>query len=256
MQLGLVTYNLAKDWDLATLLTNCAATGFAGVELRTSHAHGVEPGLSAAARRAVRDRFEASGVVLWALGSVCEFDHPEAAVVRANIATAAEYLQLAAEVGAVGVKVRPNHLHDGLDPADTCRQIGLALQEVGQAAEDLGVLVFLEVHGRGTSDPHWIREILDVCEHPSVGACWNSNPTPPEVVDGSIGSSFRLLADDIISCHITELWRPDYPYRELFARLSAVGYDGFTLAEIPESPEPLRLMRYYRALWEALQPAA
>ena len=42
MKLGIVTYNIGKDWDLDTLIANCEGTGFDGVELRTTHAHGVE----------------------------------------------------------------------------------------------------------------------------------------------------------------------------------------------------------------------
>ena len=41
-RLGLVTYNLAKDWDIETLIKNCEETGFEAVELRTTHKHGVE----------------------------------------------------------------------------------------------------------------------------------------------------------------------------------------------------------------------
>ena len=42
MKLGLVTYNLANEWDLETIEKNCTETGFEGVELRTGHGHGVE----------------------------------------------------------------------------------------------------------------------------------------------------------------------------------------------------------------------
>ena len=40
--LGLVTYNVAKDWDLDTILRLVPEAGFEGVEFRTTHAHGVE----------------------------------------------------------------------------------------------------------------------------------------------------------------------------------------------------------------------
>jgi hypothetical protein len=40
-QLGIVTYNIAKDWDLSTILTKLDALGYEGVELRTTHAHKV-----------------------------------------------------------------------------------------------------------------------------------------------------------------------------------------------------------------------
>src|SRR6266481_7752397 len=42
MRLGLVTYQLAQDWDLETIIKNCEAAKFGGVELRTTHAHKVE----------------------------------------------------------------------------------------------------------------------------------------------------------------------------------------------------------------------
>jgi hypothetical protein len=38
----------------------------------------------------------------------------------------------------------------------------------------------------------------------------------------------------------------------LFSLFKAARYERFTLAEIPESKEPERLMRYYRALWQEL----
>ena len=46
MHLGLVTYNLAADWDVRTIIKNCEAAEFEGVELRTSHAHKIEVNLS------------------------------------------------------------------------------------------------------------------------------------------------------------------------------------------------------------------
>ena len=60
MQLGLVTYQWGADWDLSTVIENCEKTGFAGVELRSTHKHGVEPSLDDAQRKAVAQRL--SGV--------------------------------------------------------------------------------------------------------------------------------------------------------------------------------------------------
>lgn len=256
MQLGLVTYNLAKDWDLNTLLANCEATGFEAVELRTTHAHGVELTLDASARRQVRARFEDSPVRLWGLGTTCEYDSPDAATVQRNVEETRRWIELAADVGAAGVKVRPNRLHEDVPPEQTCQQIGEALQSLGPEAEAAGVELWLEVHGSGTQHPARIHDILAVATHPAVGACWNSNFNEHEVQHGSIEQSFSLLAGGIRSCHITELAEPAYPWRELFWRLKDVGYDRPTLAEIQGSADALRLMRYYRALWQAYQPPA
>jgi len=252
MKLGLVTYNLAKDWDVPTIIEKCRATGFEGVELRTTHAHGVEPTLSVEKRREVKRRFADSGLVLWGLGTTCEFHAPDEAVVRRNIETCRAFVQLAADVGARGVKVRPNALPDGVPVERTLEQIGRALRECGQIAADQGVEIWLEVHGRGTSHPPHIRTIMEHCGHPQVGVCWNSNLT--DVKDGSLKEYFGLLRDWIRSVHINELYREEYPWRELFTLLQEAGYDRFTLAEIPGSPDAERLMRYYRALWRELTP--
>jgi hypothetical protein len=54
MRFGLVTYLWGQDWDLPTLIKNCTASKVLGVELRTTHAHKVEPSLNAAERKVVR----------------------------------------------------------------------------------------------------------------------------------------------------------------------------------------------------------
>lgn len=251
MRLGLVTYNLARDWDVGTIIKNCEETGFEGVELRTTHAHKVEVDLSAAQRKKVKKQFADSSMELVGLGSAFEYDAVDPAEVRRHVEGTKEYVKLAADLGAPGVKVRPNKVHDdeGVPREQTFEQIGLALRECGAFASDLGVQIRLEVHGRVTCEPPHIRRIMDYADHDNVFVCWNSNMQ--DMVDGSIDANFALLAERIRLVHITELWN-GYPWRRLFALLKASGYQGFTLAEIPESPEPLRLMRYYRALWKEL----
>ncbi len=248
MRLGLVTYNIANKWDLPTLIEKCKAIGIEGVELRTTHAHGVEPSLTSDQRREVRKRFEDSGIVLWGLGSICEFHQTDPVVVRKNIEDCKAFTLLAVDTGAKGVKVRPNAFSEGVSHQKTLEQIGRALNECGRFAADHGIEIWLEVHGKDTCHPPHIRTILDVCDHPSVGACWNSNPQ--DVKDGSVKEYFSLLRPDIKSCHITELWRTEYPWKELFSLFKATGYDRFTLAEIPESADPDRVLRYYKALWQ------
>src|SRR5207244_7252916 len=108
MKLGIVTYNIAKDWDVPTIIKNCGQTKFQGVELRTSHAHGVEVTLSKQQRAEVRKRFADSSVQLMGLGSACDFHTPDQAKLRADIAANKNYIVLAHDVGAPGVTVRPN----------------------------------------------------------------------------------------------------------------------------------------------------
>jgi sugar phosphate isomerase/epimerase len=74
------------------------------------------------------------------------------------------------------------------------------------------------------------------------------------VVDGSIKENFTLVADKIREVHLRDLTDEAYPWRELFQLLTDTGYRGFTLAEIPDSPDPERVLRYFRSLWLAYQP--
>jgi sugar phosphate isomerase/epimerase len=256
MRLGLVTYNLAKDWDVPTLIAMCEKTGFEGVELRTAHAHGVEVSLSMARRAEVRKRFADSRVELAGLGSAFEYHAIDPAEVRRNVEGTKDYVRLAADLGSPGVKVRPNGLQvkAGIPKERTLEQIGVALRECGEFARDYGVEIRLEVHGAETCLLPNIRAILDAADHPNVFVCWNSNMADLDA-SGSLEAGYSLVRGKIRLVHITDLDNA-YPWRDLFARLARDGYQGFTLAEVGQpSPEPERFMRYYRALWLAYQPA-
>jgi sugar phosphate isomerase/epimerase len=253
-QLGIVTYNIARDWDLDTIFKKLEALGYEGVELRTTHAHKVEVNLTKAQRDEIRKRFEDSVVQIAGLGSAFEYQSADPAVVKSNIEGTKEYVRLAHDIGAPGVKVRPNAIPKGADLDATLHQIGRALHEVGDFADDFGIEVRVEVHGGVTQELDNFARILKYADHPNVFACWNSNPT--DVKNGSIKDTFALVADRVREVHLRDLTDEAYPWRELFALLKAHNYQGFTLAEIPESRDPDRVLKYFRALWIAYQPAS
>jgi sugar phosphate isomerase/epimerase len=251
MKLGIVTYNIAKDWDVPTIIKNLTETKFQGVELRTSHKHGVEVSLSKAERAEVRKRFEDSPVQLMGLGSAFDFHTPDQTKLRADIAATKEYILLAQDVGATGVKVRPNGLPKEVPKEKTLEQIGKSLHELGDFAVEHGQVIRLEVHGPQTQFPPNIKTILDVANHKAVGACWNSNQTD---LDGEgFDHNFNLLKNKIFSVHMRDLYLDEYPFRKLLAGLNESGFTGYCLAEIEESKDPIRTLRYFRSLWLAYQ---
>lgn len=253
LKLGLVTYNLAKSWDVETIIKNCTEAKWEAVELRTTHAHGVETSLSAEKRSEVRKRFEGSPVKLASLGTAFEFQSVDAGEVRKNIDGAKEYAKLAADVGAKGIKVRPNGFQTqrGVSEEDTLRQIGRALAEVGASAAEHGVEVRVEVHGRGTSRLPNMRKLLDNANHPNVFVCWNSNQE--DLLDGGLEANFQLVKEKIHFVHLRDLYLEEYPFRKLFRLLRESGFTGYACAEIPESGDPVRLMKYFRGLFLAYQ---
>lgn len=152
-QLGCVTYNLLKDMDLDTIIRTLEAAGIAAVELRTGHAHGVEPSMGPQERARVRARFERSKVRLLSYGTTCEFHSPDAAERKRQIDTGKSFVDLAQDTGALGIKVRPNGLPAGVPYETTIQNIAAGLRELGDYAEPKGIEIWMEVHGRETQEP-------------------------------------------------------------------------------------------------------
>ena len=250
MQLGLVTYQWGADWDLPTVIKNCEAAGFRGVELRTTHKHGVEPALNEAARKEVAKRFSDSQVELVGLGTTCEYHSPDPAVVGKNIEETKAFIRLCHDVGGSGVKVRPNGLPAGVPVAKTLEQIGKSLDEVAAFGEGYGIEIRLEVHGRGTSEIPNIRKIMDVSKQPGSKLCWNCNKE--DLAGPGLAANFNSVKERIGTVHIHDLIS-DYPWRELFDLLKKANFKGWTLVEEgSQTTDPVRVMTYYRLLWETM----
>ncbi|MCX6013265.1 MAG: hypothetical protein NTV30_07645 [Chloroflexi bacterium] len=95
LKLGLMTYNLGKDWDIDTIIKNCTETGWVHAELRTTHKHGVEVTLSKQERAEVKKRFKDSSMEAISLASAFAYHFTDQAELRKNIEGTKEYLQLA-----------------------------------------------------------------------------------------------------------------------------------------------------------------
>ena len=252
-EIGLVTYLIAAEWDVPTIIRNCSEAQFKAVELRTTHAHGVEVSLSSAERKNVRAMFDNSPVRLASLGSAFEYDNPDPAILRENIEGTKKYAELAADLGCDGIKVRPNRLHEdkGIAREKTIEQIAAGLTEVGNAAADQGVEIRVEVHGQDTSRFPVFNAIMERCESPNVYVNWNSNDD--DLLDGGLEHNFKLVADKIRFVHMRDMFLESYPWRKLLTSLRQNGYNGYCCAEIPASSDPLLVMKYYRALFLAYQ---
>lgn len=250
MQLGLVTYMWGAQWDLPTVIKNCQATGFAGVELRSGHKHGVEPALNADQRQRVADAFRDSGVELAGLGSACEYQSPDRATLQKNIDLTKAFIVLAHDLGASGVKVRPNGLPKDVPVEKTLEQIGRTLGELAAFGEGYGVTLRLEVHGHGTDNLDNVRTIMQIAKHPGATVCWNSNPT--DTAGKGLEYNFNQVKDRLGTIHIHDLIS-EYPWQQLFDLLNGTGFDGWTLVEEgAATADPIRVMKYYRLLWERM----
>ena len=63
---------------------------------------------------------------------------------------------------------------------------------------------------------------------------------------------FEMQAE-IGQVHMRDLFLEEYPWRQLITSLAAMKFDGYCFAEIPESGDPIRVLKFYRALFRAYQ---
>ena len=252
IKLGMVTYLWGKDWELPTLIKNCADTGMQGVELRVEHAHGVMPELNATQRSDVKKRFADSPVQLVGLGTNQQFDFVEQDKLRASIERTKEFIRLSADVGGSGVKVKPNALHKEVPTEKTLAQIGESLSELARYGADFGQQLRLEVHGEATQELPAIKTILESAPHPNATICWNCNPQ--DLNGKGFDYNFNLVKNRFgATCHVRELDRTDYPYPALLTNLVKMNYTGWILLECHTNPaDKIGSMRAQKAVFERM----
>jgi sugar phosphate isomerase/epimerase len=252
MRFGLVTYLWAKDWDLPTLIANCEKTGFRGVELRTQHAHGVETNLNAAQRSEVKKRFANSSVTCIGYGANFEYHSPDPAILRANIEQTKEYIKLCKDIGASGIKVKPNDLPAEVPKEKTIAQIASSLNEIGKFAQDFGQLVRVEVHGTLTQQLPNMKAIFDQVTESDVKICWNCNDEDllPPGLEGNFNMVKKWFGDTV---HIRELNDGNYPYQQLFNLFTGINYNGWILLEARTEPsDKISAMREQLSLFKTM----
>ncbi|MEX2176587.1 MAG: TIM barrel protein [Pirellulaceae bacterium] len=248
---GLVTYLWGADWDLPTLLANCKQTNCPGVELRTTHAHKVEPELTEQQRAEVAKRFGDSGVTCVGIGSDERFDNPDPAVLKMAIERSKEFIRLSHDIGGSGVKVKPDRFHPNVPKEKTIEQIGKALNELGEYAAGFGQQVRLEVHGQCAELPT-IKAIMDVATDENVFVCWNSNKQ--DLAGEGLAHNFELIRKRFgATCHIHELASPDYPFQDFLSLLVKTKWEGWCLMENASKPaDRVAAMAAERKLFDAM----
>ncbi len=251
MRLGLVTYLWGKDWDLPTLIANCEKSQVLGVELRTTHAHGVEPSINVGERIEVKKRFEGSSVELVGPGSNERFDHPDPEGLKKAIEATKAFVKLSHDCGGSGVKVKPNSFQKNVPREKTIEQIGKSLNVVAAFGADYGQEIRLEVHGQCSPLPI-MKEIMQFADHPNVGVCWNSNAQDLE--GEGLEHNFNLVKDRFgATAHVRELNLRDYPYQQLMNLFVKMDYAGWILLECRTNPEDrVAAMIEQRKVWEGM----
>ena len=142
---------------------------------------------------------------------------------------------LCKDIGATGLKVKPNTLPTDVPKEKTIAQIAASLNEVGRFAKDYGQLIRVEAHGRFTSELPNMKAIFDQVTEENVKICWNSNVVDlnPPGIEGNFNMVKQWIGDTV---HVRELTAGDYPYEKLFQMLTEIKFKGFILLEASSDP--------------------
>jgi sugar phosphate isomerase/epimerase len=196
----------------------------------------VEINLSQAQRAEVKKRFAESKVKCVGYGANYEYHSPDPAVLRKNIEGTKEYIKLCKDIGATGIKVKPNNIPASVPREKTIAQIAASLNECGKFAKDYGQLVRVEVHGDISQEIPNMKAIFEQVTEKNVKMCWNCNDQDlnPPGLEANFNSVKQYFGDTV---HIRELNEGNYPYQQLFDLLRGIKYKGWILLEARTNPK-------------------
>ncbi len=189
----------------------------------------------------VKKRFADSPVTCVGYGSNFEYHSPDQAEVKKNIQGTKEYLKLCKDIGATGIKVKPNGIPKEVPWEKTIAQIASSLNEVGRYASDLGQVIRVEVHGSVSQEIPNMKAIFEQVTEKSVTMCWNCNDQDlnPPGLEANFNSVKKWFGDTV---HIRELNVGEYPYQQLMNLFVKIKYDGWILLEARTNPRQTGLL--------------
>ena len=176
-RLGLVTYNLAANWDLPSLLKACS--GHRRFPGRAAHHSQARRRAVAGARTSARRSRIASPTPAWTFGAAAASASSRASTrpscrrtsrrASSSCSSSPTSAARASRCGPTACRTRSR------SPRRSTRSARRSIP-CGKAADDAGIEIWVEVHGQGTAHPPYMKTIMEACGHPKVGLTWNSNP--------------------------------------------------------------------------------
>jgi glucosamine-6-phosphate deaminase len=236
------------DWSLAQTIDAAGRFGYDGIELRFlsgDDALWSRPELLGAGLAQTRARLRDLALGIACVDTRSFFHDPDRAARARAVEEAKRCLDLAAALGAPGIRVFGDRVQAGQDLPRTRGYIAEALEELGEAAAPLGVEVWIESHGDFARAPDTLR-LLDGVSSPAVGVLWdaaNAFEAGEEPEDG-----LRELGPRVRHVHLKDAariagltpgapWPPRLPGKgdfrpgRVFTCLTAAGYAGWVSFE-------------------------
>ena len=137
-------------WSLPRVIDTAGRLGYDGIELRFlegDDALWARPELVGGGLRDTRARLADAGLLIPCVDSRSFFHHPDALARRVAVEEASRVVEVAAALGAPGIRVFGDRVQAGADLESTRAFITDALAELRDRARPGGVEIWLETHG-------------------------------------------------------------------------------------------------------------
>ena len=163
------------SWSVAEIVDAADRFGYDGVELRFvagDDALWAHPDLSGAGLGETIRRLADAALAVPCVDTRSFCHHPAGAERERSLDEAVRSLELAAQLGASGIRVFGDRVQPGQDWESTTRLVADALEWLAERARPLGVEVWIESHG-DFADAHASLRVLDRVPSAFVGALWD-----------------------------------------------------------------------------------
>ncbi len=228
------------DWSMPQIIKIAADSGYDGIELRFVEGEDSLWKLAAFSgtqmaetRRALTDH----GLTIACVDTSCRFHSPQAQEREAAIIEAERMSDMAAELGAPGIRVFGDAIQPGADRDSTRNWIAESIRNLADRTAKKGVQVWLETHGDFVAAAE-TGAILRECSSPFVGVVWD--PVNSFMgIDESAAEGAALLGSAIRHVHVKDFRHTKvgvqyvltgegvFPWQDLMQALKQLKYDAF-----------------------------
>ncbi len=248
MHLGLMAYQLAKEWDPETTAKMCREGRMESFEFFAHPEYQQKVGLDMAASEAkkIRKVFGDNNVAIAGLAITERYDWPNISQVKEAVARTKQYVLLAVDIGAPRLRVLGDQFHPTEPKAWTISRVANALTELVHYSAGLGVDMAFEMHN-GFANWDDAVEVVKRVNHPRCYLIHNSQPanTPPEEFE----RIFDIIRPHIGHVHLHDLLDPKFPYKKFLRKLRDSNYEGTCSLELDPSQDPIRVLHLTSALF-------
>ena len=248
-------------WNLARVIDVAGRLGYDGIELRFldgDDALWSRPELLPSGLPETRARLTEAGLHVSCVDSRSFFHHPDAGAREVALDEARRIADVAAALGAPGIRVFGDRVQKGADLDSTRGFVAASIAALRDHAWPAWVEVWLETHGDFATGAA-TRAVLDQAGGSGLGAIWDPANAFSEFGEEPEAGA-RALGNAIRHVHLKDMkkppkpaeplpWTPvlpgrgEFPAERLMAHLRATGYDRFVSFEWekkwhPEIEEP------------------